>query len=306
MPGGHAIRYGDDGWTHVDLDGFGSALAHDLPEATQRVLAAAQGPTHIACLTTPARASAWRTLPSHYVLATEDAILDPELQQRFAERIAAPVTRVRASHLALMPPPPPSRSRTPSRSPASSTAQRPHDPPAEESTAACCDGSVADVSAVMLEWNDLFVMTGGAAAALAGLIFVAVSLNHEHVLQNPVLPAIAAQTLGLLIGLVLLSIVVLTPGQPDVVVGVEVLLVGVGLFAFVLVASLRTRQHDLRRWWTASRILLGALATLPAITAGGLLTLGVAGGRYALSVEAATAIAVAVYYAWILLIEVRR
>lgn len=106
MPGGHAIRYGDDGWTHVDLDGFGSALAHDLPEATQRVLAAAQGPTHIACLTTPARASAWRTLPSHYVLATEDAILDPELQQRFAERIAAPVTRVRASHLALMPPPP--------------------------------------------------------------------------------------------------------------------------------------------------------------------------------------------------------
>lgn len=102
MPGGHAIRYGDDGWTHVDIHGFGSALAHDLPEATQRALAATQGPTHVACLTTPARGSAWRTLPSHYVLATEDAILDPNLQQRFAERIAAPVTKVRASHLVMM------------------------------------------------------------------------------------------------------------------------------------------------------------------------------------------------------------
>ena len=48
------------------------------------------------------------------------------------------------------------------------------------------------------------------------------------------------------------------------------------------------------------------VATLPAITAGVLLTLGVAGGRYALSVEVATAITVAAYYAWILLIEVRR
>jgi hypothetical protein len=156
------------------------------------------------------------------------------------------------------------------------------------------------VSAFVLEWNDLFVMTGGAAAALAGLIFVAVSLNHEHVLQNPVLPAIAAQTLGLLIGLVLLSIVVLTPGQPDTVVGVEVLAVGVGLLAFVLAASLRTRQHDVRRWWTASRVLLGAVA------AGGLLMLGRGEGRYALSLDAATTLAVAAYYAWILLIEVRR
>lgn len=162
------------------------------------------------------------------------------------------------------------------------------------------------MSAVVLEWNDLFVMTGGAAAALAGLIFVAVSLNHDHVLRNPVLPAIAAQTLGLLIGLVLLSVVVLTPGQPDVLIGVEVLVIGVALFVFVLAASLRTRQHDVRRWWTASRVLLGASATLPAVTAGLLLTLGVKEGRYALSVEVAAAIAVAAYYAWILLIDVRR
>lgn len=62
-------------------------------------------------------------------------------------------------------------------------------------------------------WHDLFVMVGGAAAALAGLIFVAVSLNHEHILAAPVLPPLAAQTLSVLIGLVLLCAIGLTPGQ---------------------------------------------------------------------------------------------
>lgn len=102
MPGGHAIRYGEDGWTRVDPHGLGHALAHDLPEATQRVLAATQGPTHVSCLTTPAGGSAWRTVPSHYVLATEDAILDPELQEHFVGRLSGPATRLRASHLVIM------------------------------------------------------------------------------------------------------------------------------------------------------------------------------------------------------------
>jgi hypothetical protein len=35
------------------------------------------------------------------------------------------------------------------------------------------------------EWHDFFVMVGGAAAALAGLVFVAMSLNLATIFQDP-------------------------------------------------------------------------------------------------------------------------
>jgi hypothetical protein len=37
---------------------------------------------------------------------------------------------------------------------------------------------------VLDQWNNFFVMVGGGAAALAGLIFVAMSINPERVIRN--------------------------------------------------------------------------------------------------------------------------
>jgi hypothetical protein len=34
------------------------------------------------------------------------------------------------------------------------------------------------------QWNNFFIMVGSGAAALAGLIFVAMSINHELIIQN--------------------------------------------------------------------------------------------------------------------------
>jgi pimeloyl-ACP methyl ester carboxylesterase len=102
MPGGHAIVYGDDGWTSIDPDRYGAALCADLPVATQQILAAVQGPTHVSCLVTPAADVAWESLPCHYVVSTEDQILDPALQHEFAHRIRARVTEVAGSHSALL------------------------------------------------------------------------------------------------------------------------------------------------------------------------------------------------------------
>ena len=34
------------------------------------------------------------------------------------------------------------------------------------------------------QWNNFFIMVGGGAAGLAGLIFVAMSINHENIIRN--------------------------------------------------------------------------------------------------------------------------
>jgi modulator of FtsH protease len=44
-------------------------------------------------------------------------------------------------------------------------------------------------------WSDFFVAEVGAAAALSGLVVVAISINLKRILTVPVLPGRAAETL---------------------------------------------------------------------------------------------------------------
>ena len=45
-------------------------------------------------------------------------------------------------------------------------------------------------------WHELYVMVGGAAGALAGLLFVAVSINLDRIIGQKYLPRRAAETLA--------------------------------------------------------------------------------------------------------------
>src|ERR1700753_1706008 len=96
-------------------------------------------------------------------------------------------------------------------------------------------------------WTDFFVAEVGAAAALAGLLVVAISINIERILKYPSLPGRAWQTLVMIgVALVIASLALL-PGQPLVYFGGEVL-AGGGIVAFTgvveAVRTLRIRHKD--------------------------------------------------------------
>jgi len=60
-------------------------------------------------------------------------------------------------------------------------------------------------------WHELYVMVGGAAGALAGLLFVAVSINLDRIIGEKGLPRRAGETLSIMVGLLILAVLLLVP-----------------------------------------------------------------------------------------------
>lgn len=75
-------------------------------------------------------------------------------------------------------------------------------------------------------WESLFVTEAGVAAVLAGLLFVAVSINLARVLEHPGLPGRAGEAIGLLVGVLVVCTLGLVPGQSRAMLGVELLAAG--------------------------------------------------------------------------------
>jgi len=65
---------------------------------------------------------------------------------------------------------------------------------------------------VVQDWSNFAVITGSAASALTGLLFVAVSLNRDRVVKHPALRGQAGQTLVLFVLPLLLSVLLVLPG----------------------------------------------------------------------------------------------
>ena len=55
------------------------------------------------------------------------------------------------------------------------------------------------------EWESLFVAEAGASAALAGLLFVALSINLERILKGSGLPGRAGEAIVLLLTVLVVS-----------------------------------------------------------------------------------------------------
>ena len=94
----------------------------------------------------------------------------------------------------------------------------------------------------MSEWESFFVAEAGASAALAGLVFVGISINLDKVLYTPGLPGRAGEALIVLVAVLITSSLLLVPGQPWNLVGLELLAVGLADWVAVVAIQRRARR----------------------------------------------------------------
>jgi pimeloyl-ACP methyl ester carboxylesterase len=81
---------------------FPQLLAGDLPAATGATLAAGQRPIAFDALAEPSGVPAWKTLPSWYLVGTQDKVLPPALQLSMARRAGSHIVEVPAPHFAML------------------------------------------------------------------------------------------------------------------------------------------------------------------------------------------------------------
>ena len=109
-------------------------------------------------------------------------------------------------------------------------------------------------------WHDYFVMVGGGAAALTGLVFVAMSLHLSDIVHNPAHRHRARTILTALTDVFVRCGLVLMGGQSGRAVGAELFVVLLGV-EFVVLRSLApgAPQQQRRTTWRALQSLDGAL-----------------------------------------------
>lgn len=160
-------------------------------------------------------------------------------------------------------------------------------------------------------WENFAVMGGTASGTLTGLLFVAVSLNRDHISLHTQLRASAAQTLVLLILPLPVCVLVLTPNQPAWALGAEIIALAV---AAAIVLSLIARgKRDVEKkegpgeLSRIARLLdrrrTSRIATLFLLVAGSSELAGHGGGLYWLVPAVLFALLGGVFNAWIFLIE---
>jgi energy-converting hydrogenase Eha subunit A len=156
-------------------------------------------------------------------------------------------------------------------------------------------------------WHDFATSFAGAAGALLGLAFVAISFNLDAILHDKTLPGRAIETLVFFAYPLAASLLIQVPGLSSVALGVGEAILVAGLIGLAAIAVPRWRkERDNPLSWRLSHIgptvviivlaIVGAVATMTTSF----------GGLYWLAAAMAVATASGIINSWVLLVEIKR
>lgn len=151
-------------------------------------------------------------------------------------------------------------------------------------------------------WAAVFSATAAAAAALTGLIFVALSINLSRVLQGAGWIGRAVEVLVLLTSAMVVSILLLMPDQGPSTVATEIFSIAGPVIAVLLYIHVRAPHRRL----FAMRVLGGQLGPIFLVVGGVSLAVQNGGGLYWVVPALVIAMVAAIIGAWVVLVEAAR
>jgi modulator of FtsH protease len=161
----------------------------------------------------------------------------------------------------------------------------------------------------VLGWDSFFVAQVGATAALAGLLFVAISINLQQILKFPWLPALAGETFLVLAVALVISTLGLVLGQSSRLFGVEIVVIAGGAWVFTMISRRRaarvemSKQGEGPRSWT---VIGFQIAVLPFVVGGVSVIARWGGGLYWIVAGVVAVFMVVFINSWTLLVEIQR
>jgi modulator of FtsH protease len=161
---------------------------------------------------------------------------------------------------------------------------------------------------MMEERANFGLLVGGGSAALAGLLFVAVSVNLTHITPHRSLRSRAAETLLLLLTPLFISILITIPAQRTWQLGVELLALAglVGSIWFVLARSVDhdATSQEARLSRQIRKLSPTLITTLVLLLSGGSFIAGRGGEYYWLVPAVIMSLFGGVPNAWLLMIRI--
>jgi pimeloyl-ACP methyl ester carboxylesterase len=101
-PGRAEIQPQPGGLLLLSEKGVSEDFAEDLPASEQSTVFASQIPLAAASFQVKLSTAAWNTKPSWYIVATNDRIINPDLERSLAKRMDAKTTEIPSSHVVML------------------------------------------------------------------------------------------------------------------------------------------------------------------------------------------------------------